>query len=645
MVGGSYAKIDAPNWWYYDTMEVTTFLRPGLNIFAVEVITGPDNQTHFSQGQAGFAAEVMDEQGNVPTPSWRGVAFTGYRIGQWAGFTRECDLGRYPNDWRSVGFDDQAWPPLVEIAQRPPLLPHVLAPLAEVLVRPIEAQDLHLQSGRTVQIQFETLLAGHLQFTARAIAETKLQVEFEEMPGGTEPESRQLKLTLPAGETSYESAAYFSARTMKMTATGPLELCGLGMLTRSQAVQDRGEFECSDPFLNDLWRVSRATLRLCTQDLHLDSPHHQEALGDHGDYLVELLMGYYAFGDYALAHQDLRRMALDLEQQDGAQFHTTYALLMPDLVVDCLLHTGAEDTARATLPAIRKALNRTLAWRGEEGLISQAPNYMFVDWFEHAGTNYHHPPAAQGMGAMTAFAVRALHKMAWLCRQLGEADEVLHWDNQAEALAAAFRAQLFVAERGIFRDGIRGINRQATSRWLPPDPNADVFTRHTNILAVWAGIVSDAEATAVLRRVLDDPALPEPQPYFQHYLFDALEMTGLFATQARRQLDLWRGMLAENPHSLHEMWTHGDWSHAWGGTPLVQLSRRVLGLEVLEPGWRRARLKPCPLDLAWARGLVPTPQGDVRIEWERRQGTVQVRIQAPKGMEIITDQNSHVDRI
>jgi len=460
---------------------------------------------------------------------------------------------------------------------------------------------------------------------------------FEEMPGGTEPETRQLKLTLPAGETVYESAAYFSARSLRMTAGGPLELRGVGMLSRSQPVQDRGAFECSDPFLNDLWRVSRDTLRLCLQDIHLDSPHHQEALGDHGDYLVEMLMGYHAFGDYALAHQDLRRMALDLEQQDGAQFHTSYALLLPDLAADCLLYTGAADTARATLPAIRQVLNRALAWRGAEGILSQAPNYMFVDWIEHAGTNYHHPPAAMGMGAMTAFAVRALRKMAWLCRQLGEVAEGSLWEERAEALAVAFRAQLFVAERGIFRDGIPRINRQATSHWLPPDPEAEVFTRHTNILAVWAGIVSGAEAAAVLRRALDDPTLPEPQPYFQHYLFDALAMTGLFATHARRQLDLWRGMWTENPHGLREMWTHGDWSHAWSGTPLVQLSCRVLGLEALEPGWRRARLKPFPLDLAWARGVVPTPQGDVWVEWERRQGAVETRIRAPDGIEIVTD--------
>ncbi|MEI7767831.1 MAG: hypothetical protein WCJ97_10410, partial [Phycisphaerae bacterium] len=218
MVGGSYAKIDAPNWWYYDMIEVTPFLRAGANVVAAEVITGPDNQTHFSQGQAGFAAEWFDEQGMAIAGCWRGIAFTGYRIGQWSGFTRECDLGQYPAGWRTVAFDDQAWPELVEIAPRPALLAHHLPPLAETRVQPVDSDVLTLESGETVQVKFEHLLAGHLQFTARAAAATAIHVVFEEMPGGTEPETRQLKLTLPAGETVYESAAYFSARSLRMTA-------------------------------------------------------------------------------------------------------------------------------------------------------------------------------------------------------------------------------------------------------------------------------------------------------------------------------------------------------------------------------------------------------------------------------------------
>jgi hypothetical protein len=647
MVGGSYAKAEAPDWWYYDQLDLGGFLNRGDNVIAVEVTTGPDNQTHFSQGHAGFIAELLDADGNLllgTDPTWRGLAFAGYRTGPWTGFTRDCDLRAYPQGWQLPGFDDRTWPGLVlDTTRRPPLRAHVLPALAEQFVAPCQGDSLTIPPGTqpvTVRVEFPQMLAGHLQFVAQASVGTFLDFGFEEMPGIVESGSRGLRLTMPGGETNYESPAYFSARALRLTVTfppraEPLTLRGLGLLTRSQSVENRGSFACSDPFLTDLWRVCRDTLRLCVQDIHLDSPHHQEALGDHGDYLVEMLMGYYAFGDYALAHVDLERMALDLEQQCGAQFHTSYALLFPDLVADLLQFTGDRATAAAALTAIRMTLGRTLAWRGAEGLLSQAPNYMFVDWIKQAGVNYHHPPAAQGMGALTAFTVRALRRAAWLVRALGaDPAEASTWEKQADELATAFREQLFDPERGLFRDGLCGINRQPTGCWLPPDPAQEVFTRHTNILAVWAAIVTGTEAAAVLERALADPALPEPQPYFQHYLFEALDAAGLFPAQARKHLDLWRPMLRDNPHSLREMWTSGDYSHAWGGTPLVQLSQRVLGVEPTEPGWRSIRLRPQPLDLDWAQGVVPTPLGDISIRWERHGTTVTLSASVPDGMAV-----------
>ena len=656
------------------------------NVIAVEVTAGPDNQTHFSQGHAGFIAELLDDAGHLLLATgsgWRGIAFTGFQAGQRKGFTRACDLRAYPHGWQLPDFDDSTWPPLVaDLTPRPALRSHALPPLTEQFVAPDQTSPseaapgstdlqighvharlaqqaaLALRSLRdppdqgdvltiqpadhpvTTRLTFNQMLAGHLRFCAHAAEGTKLELDFEEVPGAAESDMHRLRLTLPGGTTDYESPAYFSARAVRLTVHFPpgapaLALRGLGLVTRSQPVADRGAFTCSDPFLNDLWQICRQSLRLCMQDIHLDSPRHQEALGDHGDYLVEMLMAYYAFGDYALAHVDVERMALDLEQQQGAQFHTSYALLLPDVAADLLLFTGDRATARAALPAIRLTLQRALAWRGEEGLLSQAPNYMFVDWIELGGANYHHPPAAQGMGALTAFAVRALRRAAWLTRQLDENEtEAADWETAAAALADAFRICLFDPERRMYRDGLRGISRQPTHGYLPPDGATDIFTRHTNILAVWAGIVTGSEAAELMRRVLADPSLPEPQPYFQHYLFDALSAAGVFQDHARAQLDLWRPMLAAHPYSLREMWTGGDYSHAWGGTPLVQLSRRILGVEPLEPGWRAVRVHPQTLDLDWAHGTVPTPHGDITVAWRRAAHGLTVDVHAPEGINV-----------
>ena len=103
LVGGSYGRTQAPDWWYFDQLDLAAWLRPGRNVLAVEVIAGPDQQTYFSQGRPGFAAEFLDRAVEAP---WRGMAFTGYRVGRWTGLTRTCDLGCYPPDWLTPDFDD-----------------------------------------------------------------------------------------------------------------------------------------------------------------------------------------------------------------------------------------------------------------------------------------------------------------------------------------------------------------------------------------------------------------------------------------------------------------------------------------------------------------------------------------------------------
>lgn len=56
----------------------------------------------------------------------------------------------------------------------------------------------------------------------------------------------------------------------------------------------------------------------------------------------------------------------------------------------------------------------------------------------------------------------------------------------------------------------------------------------------------------------------------------------------------------------------------------------VLGIEPVEPGFRTFRVAPQPPPgLAWARGAIPTPHGDIEVAWEREGGDEPSRGAAP----------------
>jgi hypothetical protein len=59
-----------------------------------------------------------------------------------------------------------------------------------------------------------------------------------------------------------------------------------------------------------------------------------------------------------------------------------------------------------------------------------------------------------------------------------------------------------------------------------------------------------------------------------------------------------------------------DWNHAWGAAPANIIPRKLMGIEPLEPGFRKIRIKPQPATLAHAGIKYPTIRGDVNISFE-----------------------------
>jgi hypothetical protein len=155
------------------------------------------------------------------------------------------------------------------------------------------------------------------------------------------------------------------------------------------------------------------------------------------------------------------------------------------------------------------------------------------------------------------------------------------------------------------------------------------FSRHTNALAVAYQLTPDGESAEIMRRIMNDTSLPPVQPYFMHFVFDALQQAGLFEDYGLREIRRWKALLEEHPSSLKECWDNGDYSHAWGATPAYQLIARVLGVTPASPGFERVNLRPCLGDLERAEGHIPTPYGVIACRLERKDGKVQAKYKLP----------------
>ncbi|WP_299432938.1 alpha-L-rhamnosidase C-terminal domain-containing protein, partial [uncultured Meiothermus sp.] len=59
-------------------------------------------------------------------------------------------------------------------------------------------------------------------------------------------------------------------------------------------------------------------------------------------------------------------------------------------------------------------------------------------------------------------------------------------------------------------------------------------------------------------------------------------------------------------------------------------STEVLGITPSAPGFAEIQVAPRPVDLSWAKGVYPTPHGNVEIDWYRRDDRLEVSLTTPQ---------------
>ena len=75
-----------------------------------------------------------------------------------------------------------------------------------------------------------------------------------------------------------------------------------------------------------------------------------------------------------------------------------------------------------------------------------------------------------------------------------------------------------------------------------------------------------------------------------------------------------------------------DWNHIWGAVPANVIPRKLMGIEPVEPGFRRARIKPQPGPLRTASITMPTIRGDVGVSFDNAPGRFVLEVAMPANM-------------
>lgn len=609
--------------------EATFDLNGESVTFFARVKMGPVGDYEYSQGKGGFmlSAYVTFEDGTKTVIS---------TDESWLARLNPAYTGRYSFDF-SKKPDEYSFAQLTENIWHTRTAPLPL--LSEEKILP-DCKEITIGANetKTVCVEFDKIYAAYLNIYAKALGKVKVTVTDYE----TQVDNRSRKAEIIFdGDGEYRSLQVHSVGGLQLEITNNSDKEATlypAIIAVNYPVTVEAKTRTSDEELNLVLDVCAHTLKICRQHIHLDSPCHYEPLACTGDYYIESLMTAFSYGDMRLAEFDVIRTAELLRNNSGRMFHTTYSLIWVMMMYDTYMLTGNIRILEECRDALIMLLDRFNSYIGDNGVIENPPDYMFIDWLYIDEISLHHPPKALGQTCLNMFYYGALTAAEKIFAVLGDNAMAGNCGEKAESLKSAVNTILFDEEKQMYFEGLNTPTPEhLLGGWMPQNTSKRYYRKHANILAAYVGICEKELAQSLLHRIMSDEIEGEYQAYFAHYLFEALYRNDLRNEYTLTVAQRWKQPVKDCTKGLAEGFippepTYSfDHSHAWGGTPLYSVPKALTGIEILEPGYKKIKLNPSLLGLEEATTEIPTPYGMITVT---QQGG-KVNYEIPNGIEVV----------
>lgn len=398
-----------------------------------------------------------------------------------------------------------------------------------------------------------------------------------------------------------------------------------GSFTGYPLVQ-RTSFESGNETDKKILEIGWRTARLCAWETYMDCPYYEQ-LQYIGDARIQALVTLYNTSDdrlvrNALTLMDHSRIAegitLSRYPTDLQQQIPTFSLWWIGMLQDYWMYRPDANFIKDKLPGERQVLSFFQRYQTADGSLKNVPYWIFSDWVEHRkGWDYGQAP----IGKEGYSAVLDLQLM-WTYQLAAEMEAAIGFKDIA-ALYISQAAQLKQTIRRKYWDNAKQVFADTEEK--------DLFSQHTNSLAILAGVVTGAEATALGKKLLTDTSMAQASIYFKYYLHQALIKAGL-----GNDYQQWLGKWKENIDLGMTTWaemsdvsgTRSD-CHAWGSSPNIEFFRTILGIDSDGPGFTKVKIAPHLGDLKNVSGSMPHPNGMISTSYKNENNKWTIAVDLP----------------
>lgn len=389
-------------------------------------------------------------------------------------------------------------------------------------------------------------------------------------------------------------------------------------------IEVKAKFHCEDEFMNQIWKVSEETFKLCSGLFFIDGIKRDRWIWS-GDAYQSYFVNQYLFFDEGIN----TRTTLALRGNDLMVQHLNtivdYSLLWLISIENQYWMTGNKEFVELMYPKMEGLMNLCKTQINELGFIyGRERDWIFVDWSDMDKDGI--------ISAEQVLLWKCYETMKFCGELLGK--EMAEYAQAADSLKENIFAYFWNEEKGAFIDCY--------------ESGKNHVTRHANIFAILFDLVDEKQTKSILENVLMNDSITKiTTPYFKFFELDVWGKTGYLDKVYDSIKEYWGGMLKKGAVTFWEDFDpeqdeteqygmYGDpfgksLCHAWGASSIYLLGKYFLGVKPLTPGYETFEVAPKVEYFKELDCVVPVKNGAVAIHY--LNGELNVTVDGEDGVE------------
>jgi hypothetical protein len=456
------------------------------------------------------------------------------------------------------------------------------------------------------------------------------------------------RLTCRKGKNSYHLPfRRMGGRYLQLNLTnvsGKVEIIYVGLRKWDLPLPEVAPFECDSPTAAKLREVGLRTMRMCMHDHYEDCPWREQGLYSY-DSRNQMIFGYYAWGNYHFAETSLDLLGNGF----GTDGHlnlcapTHRSIIIPvcsyvwvTALYENYLYSGKDNLLRKFAQQLKVMINQALALSDSCSGLIKIPDlekyWNFCEWVGglDGGLN-----GGIEVGSPTADEIQAPHNL-YIYEMLSSYIKIMQAiENHAEVE----RITPVCSDLG-----------QTLEKYFWSEKDGCYLTRrkskfhlheHVQYLMLAFDLVPESKKQQVIAKLGSEKLIGltfSPLLYMMNGLFKQSLVEQEYAVATIN--NVYEDMLQKGATTFWETEVGasafadaGSLCHGWGSIHVYYYGAFVLGVRPLTAGFQNFEVKPYAGKLNYAKGAIPTPAGEIQIEWRKRNdNSLELKVHHPAGL-------------